>query len=301
MRAINSVGDMSWLALDWWCRRTVLRMTQGVQAAATEVTRTQRIRGVAGVVEAIQGVQGLFISEAHRHLPSGVGWLGVEGRLRRPSTFRGYSVVVTVDLEEGMPTLIQAAQNRRRLLPGEVAVKLGVLANGWPIASYICDASNLITYTRRPYSRVVRISPSSHGSAMDALPMAGRAGSLGRGVLLRQGTELVQNPLMRRLMGTAFGEVQQGNGSLSLAVARILTGEFVAVLQPAGGSITPWGQTPIAAICGQGVVVALRVGTRHLYRVAIGPLAEKVARRKSDVLYVGGLYMDELRGHVRVV
>lgn len=303
-----AVGGMTWREFDQHCRYIVRRMAQAVQseAAMARVRRSAGARskasyaGVAGadvVTEAGKKSQARFLRLAAERLPSGVGWICEEDGVRKPSTLER-PVVLTVDPDDGTRKFIEVIEANRLLRPGEVGSMLGVLVDGEPVASYICDAGNLTTYVRPPYgNRILRLAGKEQ-TETDVRLIAG-PDSLSEGVLLHHGRRDNITPLAQRLTGL-FGDVQRDSASIGLTVARVLGGDFAAVLRVAGGYTTPWDDAPVSAMCRQGDVVSLRVGERELRRVDVGPLTTLTAR-DFDMLYVRRQLLGQLRHRVRVV
>lgn len=301
-RQLKSVGSMPWSVFDAHCRSIVQQMARGIRRDATgaKVATKASYAGVADadvVTTADTNAQKLFVHLAVKHLPEGVGWRGEEGGLKKPSTFRRGKVVVTVDPADGTRKLIEVMNERRLPRAGEVSAMLGVLVDGQPIASYICDVGDLNTYVRPPYgSRILRLGPRG-GAVRMQRPQVPSA--LGKSVLLRHGVRDIHNRLTQRLTGV-FGEVRRGGSSIGLTVTSVLTGEFAAALRIGGGFTTPWDDAPLSAMCRQGDVVSLQVDSGELRQVDVGPL-DRLTKRDFDMLYVGRRYLDELRQHVRVV
>ncbi|HKX24126.1 MAG TPA: hypothetical protein VJM46_02725, partial [Candidatus Saccharimonadales bacterium] len=220
-----------------------------------------------------------------------------EGRLNKPSTLRRRKVVVTVDPADGTRKLIEIMRQGRLPRPGEVSSMLGVLVDGVPVGSYICDVGDLNTYVLPPYgSRMLRLN--EHGREV---PMQSRRApsALNQGVLLRHGRRDVSSQLAQRLM-SVFGRVERDSASIGLTVVGVLNGTYAAALRVAQGYTTPWDDAPLSAMGRQGDVVTLRVDRNELRQVDVGPL-DRLTERNFDMLYVGRQYMDELRRVVRVV
>ena len=297
----SKVGPMSGRQFDQTCRRIVFSMAQGIRAdvARAEVRTKQSYAGVSGadvVTTADLNAQERFVTLASQVFPSGVGWIGEENGLRKASTFRDCKVILTIDPADGTRSLVTAIKEGRLPRPGEVSVMLGVLVNGEPVGSYICDVGSLVTYALPPYaSRPIRLGANGAKISMRTVKAAE---SLRSGTLLRHGHRPITNPLTQHLVGSAFGAVQQGNDSIGLSVMRILTGEFVAMLRVAGGYTTPWDDVPIEAILG-GQVLALRVNADNFQEVRLDIL-DQVARRGFDVLYVERRHLRRLERFGRV-
>jgi hypothetical protein len=101
-------------------------------------------------------------------------------------------------------------------------------------------------------------------------------------------------------MNGTFGRVERASNSIGLAVAGVFSGQFAAVLRPAGTFSTPWDDTPLQAMCSQGSVLMLKIGTQGMAETRFDHLDE-VVRREHDFLYVHRRYLDELRRRVPVV
>lgn len=302
MRNLDRVGGMLWVDFDMYCRRIVYSMAQGIRRdAATATIRTKTsYAGVAGadiVTTADLNAQALFVNMATRLLPGGVGWIGEEEGLRKPSDLAGCSVVMTVDPADGTLSLSAAIQAGRLPLPGEVSAMLGVLVDGVPVASYICDVGNLVTYVRMPFaSRVMRLGANGARLRMRPEPVAK---PLRSGTLLRHGTRSIINPLTRRLVESGFRTVQRGSDSIGLSLMRVFTGEFAALLRVAGGYTTPWDDVPIEAMCRTGQVVAFRVNANGFQQIHLEVL-DQVIQRAFDVVYVARGHLAGLKRFGRV-
>lgn len=307
VRALSSVDGMSWAEFDGHCRYIVRRMAQAVQSELAMAITRGRIGkrakasyagevGADVVTEAGNKSQARFTTLAVERLPAGVGWICEENGLRKASTLPR-KVVLTVDPNDGTRKSIEAFAAGRVPRSGEVSSMLGVLVDGEPVASYICDTSDLSTYVLPPYGeRILRVD--KRGQAVDVRTLAG-ADSLAKGALLHHGQRDNIAPLSQRLAREAFGMVQRDSASIGLTVAGVLNGRFTAVLRVAGGYTTPRDDAPLSAMCRQGEVLSLLVDGQELRRIDVGPL-DRLTARDFDMFYIRRRYLNELRRRVRV-
>jgi fructose-1,6-bisphosphatase/inositol monophosphatase family enzyme len=301
---LRTVGRLSLDEFHGNCLMMVRETAAGIQrnlaAGGVRVEGKTSYAGVpdADVVTSIdRAAQQELTRLAARYMPPQIGHIGEEDNLRRASRFSGYSLVLTFDPADGTRKLVEAIRARRRLVPGEVSVMLGVQLDGVAVAGYICDVASLVTYARRMYTtQLVRVETSGNSISTSSLPRARRFSSA---TLLRHGDRPFSSPLTQRI-ANASGSVVQGKDSIGLSVVRIFTGEFGGMLRLAGMHVTPWDDTPVQAMCTQGDVVMLRIGRNSLEEVSFSPL-DQVTRQDYDVLYVHRLHLDELRRIAPVV
>jgi fructose-1,6-bisphosphatase/inositol monophosphatase family enzyme len=273
--------------------RTAARFVFSDAAQATVGSKTGYDGAAGSDVVTSTGLraQRLIEQKVRQHLPGRLGLIGEEQGLRRPSTFKGFKAILTIDPDDGSRALERALRQRRSLTRGEVSVMLGLLVDGHPVAGYICDVATTNTYIRRPYgSQVLRISPDGTTTDMATLP---GAASLVKGTLLYHGNRPEGSPLTRQLLDRTFGQIVWGSDSIGLSVMRAFEGEFVGVLRVAGKYTTPWDDTPLAAMCWLGHVLSLRVYDDRLEEVRVGPL-DRITPRDYDMLYVHRRYAREL-------
>jgi len=297
-RRLETVGQLSLEEFHDTCLMMVRETAAGIQrnlaAGGVQVEGKTSYAGVpdADVVTSIDlAAQQELTRLAARYMPSQIGYIGEERNLRRTSRFRGYSVVLTFDPADGTRKLIEAVRARRRPVPGEVSVMLGVQVDGVAVAGYICDVASLVTYVRRMYTtQLVRVETSGNSIGTSSLPRAPRFNAA---TLLRHGNRPFSGPLTERI-ANASGSVVQGSASIGLSVVRIFTGEFGGMLRLAGMHVTPWDDTPVQAMCTQGDVVMLRIGRNSLEEISFSPL-DQITRQDYDVLYIHRRYLDELR------
>lgn len=306
VRKLEGIGTMSWAVFDAICRRIVTEMAVVVRTEiASGKLRTRSKANYAGVADedivttADVKAQRQFVVMAERELPPGVGWIGEEGGLqKRPKKIGGHTFIVTVDPVDGTRNLNAAVQAKRRLVPGEVSAMIGLLVDGVPVASYICDIATLVIYTTPPYGpRTLRIRPG--GKDIETRHIDPRTRRLS-GRLLVHGRREVTNLLTRRLIGEVFGSSTRERGSIGLAAARVMAGEFVGMVRIAGGYFTPWDDTPVLAMCEQGGLVALQIQKDELVPLPL-PDLRKVVPSEYDILYVEHRQVDRLARHAPIM
>jgi fructose-1,6-bisphosphatase/inositol monophosphatase family enzyme len=282
-------------------RETAAGVRRKIENGDVDILRKTSYAGKQGddVVTSVDTwAQERLASLADELLPEQVGWIGEEDNLRKASTFRDHSIVVTFDPADGTRTLVAAIEAGRSIVPGEVSVMLGVQVDGEAVAGYICDVANLVVYYRKMYwPLVMQVRCRGLSTNMRSLP---RARSLDMGTLLLHSKREPASPLTRRLIDKAFGHVQRGGASIGLSVARVFSGHFVALLRMAGTFSTPWDDTPLQAMCSQGDVRMLRVDRKTLKEVRFDQL-DRIVQRDYDILYVHSQYLDDLRRYARIV
>lgn len=108
--------------------------------------------------------------------------------------------------------------------------------------------------------------------------------------------------LTKQLMARAFGGFDRGRCSIGLTIMGAAAGQYAAILRPAGAFSTPWDDTLLQAICSQGDLVMLGVDAagERLVEFSFRALDRNV-KWSYDIFYVPSQYIEELRGHVRVV
>lgn len=304
IRSIGYVGQLSMVDFDARCRRIVAAMAGEVARSMPDAIVGSKPdysgRKDADVfTTADLNAQTMCVQMVDRLLPRGIGLIGEEAGLRRPSTLPGRSVVITVDPGDGTRRIIEAIKARRSLVPGEVSSMLGVQIDGVPIGSYICDVASRVTYVKAPYGDTVsQVTSDGVQIDMSSLP---RAKTLRSGILMHHGRrEVPASPLAHRMLSLCGFAVQRELGSVGLSVMRVLSGEFTAMLRIAGGYITPWDDTPILAACKQSGVVPLVVFEDHFEQ--LGPVAlNRAVDNPRDILYISVKYLSELHGIAPVV
>lgn len=252
----------------------------------------------ADVVTSIDlAAQQQLVNLAGKLMPPEVGWIGEERGLKRAPRGAGPSIVLTFDPADGTRKLVEAVGAKRRPVPGEVSVMLGVQVNGKAMAGYICDVASLVTFARPMYgSQVVQIGPTKFTVNTSDLPRVAR---LDMATLLRHGDRPTASPLTDRVVDK-FARVEHGKSSIGLSIARIFTGEIAGMLRLSGMHVTPWDDTPVQALCQQGDVLMLRVGPDRLQQITFSPL-DRITRQDYDVLYIHRSYLRELRQLTTVV
>lgn len=295
-----SVGDVSWGDFHGHCLYIVRATATDINTQLARSGGTVRVdtktsyagEAAADIFTAIDmQAQKVMAGLILRRLPPEVGQIGEENQWQRPSTFRGYSVVLTIDPVDGTRRLVDLLETGRRPGPGDVSVMLGVQVNGQPVAGYACDIATLSTYCRAPYSpRVVMVTQNN---VVTPLSEMRRAVTLRSGILLWHGKRNPTSPITATLMKTAFGRFDRGRSSIGLTVLGVFDGRFAAVLRPAGSFSTPWDDTPLQAMIDTGEVLMLRLAASHLAVMRFTDLSQNL-RCNYDILYIHRRYMGEL-------
>lgn len=191
---IPRVGSLTWEAFHECCLHMVTLTATDIRTylaggGSVQVDRKANYAGVpdADVATTVdRQAQAKLVRLATQLLPAQVGWIGEEDGLRRPSTFDGYSVVVTFDPLDGTSRLLDIIEAGGRPAPGDVSVMLGVLVNGVAVGGYICDVATSAVYYRQPYAPTVNIM--TVGGDVMRLSEMPRVRSLRAGTLLWHGT-----------------------------------------------------------------------------------------------------------------
>ena len=302
---LNQIGRLTLPGFHAQCVRMVYETAASVhrrfKLGGVRIARKDGYDGTpdADVVTSIdKGAQAILTKLGRQLLPPQIGWIGEENGLRRASQFTNPTITITLDPVDGTRSLIAALQAGRPLLPGQVAVMLGVQVDGVPMAGYICDVPSLYVYCLELYGRtVMRIAPDGREISTDLLP---HAESLEAGTLIVHGKRDPRSPIMRGLVsGGLFGRVRREGHSIGLTVCGAFSGQFSAVLRPGGTFSTPWDDTPLQAMCSQGSVVMLKVDGRGLTRTSFDCL-DRIVEHGDDILYLHRRHLRELSQHVPI-
>jgi fructose-1,6-bisphosphatase/inositol monophosphatase family enzyme len=303
-KTFTHIGKYTLAEFDGLCRQIVREMAQGIlrdfdSAEVMSKTGYDGVKDSDVVTTADLNAQQRLVAFAQAMLPPELGLIGEEGDLRRPSTFDGYTVILTADPLDGTRTFVEAKKTGRSLHPGQVSVMLGLLVQGTAVAGYICDVASLTTYYRAPFGETVW-QVDSNGAKIDIATLP-RLDSLASGYLLWHGTRPAKSPLTQRLVDSAiFGQVKRDMSSIGLSVMRTFDGRCIGMLRSAGGYITPWDDAPIQALCNQGDVVVLKLNHDYAKMTTLDPF-DQTTPRDFDILYIPRWFLPELQEHVSVL
>lgn len=249
--------------------------------------------GAAIALNIDHAIQAMFLELAKEFLPARVGFFGEENNLRVPSRLLGPKVTVTVDPIDGTERLRKRLEQKRKPLPGEVSVMLGILVDGVAVGGVICDVATLEAYIRFPYGENVWriIGPSGLYESGSSLPCA----EFHEGALLWHGIRSPGSTITKHLIKSGFdetGQIEHVFGSIGLCASRVLGDpKVVALLRPSGTHNTAWDDASIQAFSDIDLVT-FEV-TEDAFVETIVPLGEPV-KRPNDLLYIPRYYLGDL-------